>query len=335
LARLLLLLAFVFSRGLAAPAAGTVRIYLTPASTTVAVGQVFSVDLMVAAGSQPVAAVDAFLDYDPTLLRVVSITPDGAALPTTLMQTFDNLTGKITYSSGAALGGASATGTFRLATIRLQLQALGTTATTQLAFSFLRPLRYTDIFYMGLSVLGSASNADIIAPALQIPLRAGWNLVSFPIVPGVPSLPGFLGSNVADYTSVSTYNCSDQADPWKQYTGSGGDFTAVTQKQGVWIQTSSAVTLSVSGVIPLTSNIMLCQGWNLIGYPAHAERNLTTALAAIAGMFDRVLTFDAVSGTWHSYDVNRPAYANSLTTLQPGRGYWIRMNQAATLNVDY
>lgn len=333
LVRLLVLLFLIFNRGITAPVAGTVRIYLTPATVATAPGQEFTIDLMVDAGSQPVAAVDAFLHFNPTYLWVLGIVPDATALPTLLISAYDNAAGEVTYSAGKDPGGANATGTFRLATIRLR--AVGTTTGTQLAFVFQPPLRNTDIFYQGLSVFGSATNGNVTIPPLQIPLQAGWNLISIPIVPAAPSLPGLLVSIAPYYTSVSAYNCNDQADPWKQYTGAGSDLTTLTEKQGVWIQMSSAATLSITGTIPLSTSISLCQGWNLVGYPAHDERNLAMALASIAGKYGRVMTFDAAAGEWRSYDANRPPYANTLTTLRPGHGYWIWMNQAAVLTIDY
>jgi hypothetical protein len=324
---------FLIFRGVLAPAAGAARIYLTPATVTAAPGQEFTIDLMVDAGSQPVAAVDAFLDFNPTYLRVWGIVPDVAALPTVLISTFDNTSGQIAYSVGKALTGDDATGTFRLATIRLQ--AVGTTTGTQMAFAFQPPLRNTDIFYQGQSVFGSATNASVRVRPFQLPLQAGWNLVSMPLVPAVPSLPGLLGSIAPYYASVSAYNCNDQADPWKQHTGAGGDLTALTEKQGVWIQMSRAATLSITGTIPFSTSIPLCQGWNLVGYPAHDERSLATALASISGKYERVMSFDAAAGDWQSYNTGNPSYANTLTMLQPGRGYWIWMNQAAVLTIDY
>ncbi|MCC7186648.1 MAG: hypothetical protein IT185_10430 [Acidobacteria bacterium] len=142
------------------PQAGTVRTYLSPAVSSVTVGQEFNVNLVVAAGSQPVAAVDAFLDFAPAYVQVVSITPDTGALATVLLNSFDNSLGRITYAAGKALGGADATGTFRIAAVRLRAMA-GTTG-TNLAFAFEPPLRNTDAFHEGLSVLGTATGASVV-----------------------------------------------------------------------------------------------------------------------------------------------------------------------------
>ncbi len=159
-----------------AAAAGTVQFYLSPGVNTISLNQEFMVDLMLETGSQPVDAADAFLSYDPAYLQVVSITPDIAALPTILVASFDNAQGFIAYSAGKQLGGADASGTFRLATVRLR--ALAPTTGTDLTFVFQPPLHNTDAFYQGVSVMGSATNGSVViqgqaatptAPATKTP----------------------------------------------------------------------------------------------------------------------------------------------------------------------
>jgi hypothetical protein len=139
--------------------AGTVNIRISPAATTVPVGNTFNIDLMVDAGSQSVDAVDAFLDFNPTYLQVIGITPDLTALPTLLANSFDNTLGRIAYSAGKLVGGP-VTGTFRVASI--QFQAIAQTAGTGLTFAFQPPLRNTDAFYQGASVFGSATNGTVV-----------------------------------------------------------------------------------------------------------------------------------------------------------------------------
>jgi hypothetical protein len=138
---------------------GTVDLFIQPASTTVEVGQEFAVDIVVQAGQQPVDAVDAFVDFDPALVQVLEIMP-GTALPTFLQSSFDNTTGQINYSAGRPLVNGPASGTFTLATIRLR--ALAPTPGTQLTFVFEPPSRKTDVFFQGLSVFRSATDATVV-----------------------------------------------------------------------------------------------------------------------------------------------------------------------------
>ncbi len=138
---------------------GTVGLSIQPANTTVVVGQEFTLDIVVEAGAQPVDAVDAFVDFDPALLQVLELIP-GTTLPTILQSVFDNTAGQIDYAAGRPLGDGPASGTFTLATIRFR--AVAVTAGTQLTFVFDPPTRNTDVFFEGLSVLGSVTGATIV-----------------------------------------------------------------------------------------------------------------------------------------------------------------------------
>lgn len=141
--------------------AGTVVLRVEPAVSTVVTGQEFEVTLIVDAGSQPVDAVDAFLSFDPALLQVLDLAP-GAALPTILASSFDNTTGRISYSAGKQLGGPDPTGTFKLVVIHLQAQSTPAPGGTPIAFVFEPPARFTDVFFRGKSVFGSAQDGTVI-----------------------------------------------------------------------------------------------------------------------------------------------------------------------------
>ena len=141
---------------------GDADLSIVPSSKSVAVNEIFTVDIQVDAGSQLVDTVDAYLSFDRNYLRVVdasgnetnSITP-GSTLPLVLQNSADNSTGRITYSAGKQLGAPSPSGTFTLATIRFKAMAQTTGATV--AF-----LTGSDVFYQGDSVLGSTHDGAVI-----------------------------------------------------------------------------------------------------------------------------------------------------------------------------
>jgi len=86
---------------------------------------------------------------------------------------------------------------------------------------------------------------------------------------------------------------------------------------------SSGPTASVS--------IRLDRGWNLISFNViPADRDVAAVLSTIAGKYSLVETVDGVT---LSYRPGLPASANTLQILDPFHGYWIRMNQAATLTI--
>ena len=142
------------------PGTGPVNLVLIPQGYTGQVGEQFDVILEVQADTQVVDTVSAFVNFNPNVMQVLSVTP-GTALPLVLPGSdFNNTTGEINYEFGK-LGGPFPSGTFTLATVRLQ----GTAAV------FASPIEYncgsprtTDALSIGDSVLGALQNAFVTLP---------------------------------------------------------------------------------------------------------------------------------------------------------------------------
>ena len=143
------------------PPSSRVRLYVNPTTVTADVGGVFTLDVMVDAGAQPVNSVELYLNFNPALLRVVdasgnpvtTVEADPGALSTVLFNSADNSTGQIRYDAGK-LSGISPTGAFRVATLRFK--ALAETAGTSV--SYVAP---SDVFDGGSSVLGTMEGATV------------------------------------------------------------------------------------------------------------------------------------------------------------------------------
>ncbi|MDP5172876.1 MAG: malectin domain-containing carbohydrate-binding protein, partial [Bacteroidia bacterium] len=109
-------------------ASGQVAISIDPASPSVNVGDAFSVVIKVSTGAQQLDGVSTFLDFDPTLINVVSVTPSAtttSAFPNVLPSPFnpgtiyfDNTIGQIAYGAGTLSVGA-ALGDFDFVTLDL------------------------------------------------------------------------------------------------------------------------------------------------------------------------------------------------------------------------
>jgi len=137
------------------PVPGGVDLVIDPAIITVGQDNVFTLEVVIQAGSQPVDSAQVYLDFNPTYLNVLALT-GGLTLPTELDKSYNNTTGQISYS--AVTFGASATGTFTLVTI--QFQALAITARTDLTFCFTSP-RETKVRDSSVNVLGSSSGGQV------------------------------------------------------------------------------------------------------------------------------------------------------------------------------
>ena len=87
------------------------------------------------------------------------------------------------------------------------------------------------------------------------------------------------------------------------------------------------VSFALSGLGAGQSNkpISLAAGWNLVGYDAVYSQPVVHAISSIATLIVSIWGWN--NGQWLSYAPTRSV--NSLTTLEPGTGYWIKMKQPA------
>lgn len=175
---------------------------------------------------------------------------------------------------------------------------------------------------------------------VAVPLQTGWNLVSLPWHPDDTSATAVL-ANIADqYDVVYGYDAFDDGDPWKRYDPqadpSQNDLTAIDETMGLWILATEETLLSVSGSVPISVDIPLKTGWNLVGYPSLTTRSITEALSSIEGQYTLVYTYDPEDGSdpWKTYEAGAPSWVNDLTEMEPGRAYWLQVTEDCVWTVD-
>jgi len=173
------------------------------------------------------------------------------------------------------------------------------------------------------------------------PLVEGWNLISFPISPVSTVITEVLSTIEGSYDLVYAHDAMDTADPWKKYNVAAppflNDLTEVNETMGLWIRANEAVTLTVSGLAPSSTDIALRTGWNLVGYPSQTTRPLTEALQSIQGKYDLIYAYDATdtADPWKKYNVAAPPFLNDLTEMGSGYGYWISVTEDCVWTVEY
>lgn len=141
---------------------GDVLMSISPATSNVQVGDTFVVTIQVEAGSQDVEGVTAYLDFDPTVLQVQSMTPI-TTLSLTLQNTFDNTSGQIDYGI-ATFSAPYLTGTFDL--LEIEFQAIADNSSSTLAFQFVNP-RNTDVRAPGIAdtILTGSTDGNVVVGA--------------------------------------------------------------------------------------------------------------------------------------------------------------------------
>ena len=147
--------------------------------------------------------------------------------------------------------------------------------------------------------------------------KAGWHEMSFPVLPANGN-PATVFAPVEDKISYVTSGSLN----WNPTTG--GTLVTLEIGKGYWVNmTVPNVSWAVVGQGNPTVEIALKSGWNLIGYPlleaGEIETVLETALAT-----GKILYICSES----------KVYPGTLTTLIPGKGYWVYADEAVKIRFD-
>ncbi|KPK83380.1 MAG: hypothetical protein AMS27_13090, partial [Bacteroides sp. SM23_62_1] len=152
-----------------------------------------------------------------------------------------------------------------------------------------------------------------------------WRLISLSKQPANTDIGAVLDSIIDKVISVWAYSEGS----WKVYDPENPGFSDLTTMEagsGYWLHLSVLASLTVSGSAP-SNSIELTSGWNLVGYNSDTSQSVSDALASIEGKYISVWAY--INGFWQVYDPNNPGFSD-LTTMEPGYGYWINMNEACT-----
>ncbi len=199
------------------------------------------------------------------------------------------------------------------------------------------------------------SNKSITANFVQsitthsIPLVEGWNLVSFNVHPADTAVAAVLATVDGNYDLVFAWDATgahSSSGNWVKYDATAPGYqntlSDLDETMGFWIHMTAADTLEVTGSVPGTTTINLstnAAGWNLVGYASSLNRDLPGALSdhGVGTDFSLVFAYHAgdAADPWKLFDRAVDPYANDLTELAPGWGYWIKVSAGSDWSVDY
>ncbi|MBW2107233.1 MAG: VCBS repeat-containing protein, partial [Deltaproteobacteria bacterium] len=160
--------------------------------------------------------------------------------------------------------------------------------------------------------------------------HAGWNFFSLEVEPDDPAVASVLAPIAGKYTEVWTFDAASQQSQGYIVGQGTNDLTELHAQKGYIINVTEANVFMISGT-RTTNPIDLEAGWNLIACPADAPMPVIEALSSIGGKYTAVWTYDTTSTSWKDFVYRQPAFVNNLQIMQPGRAYWIHMNEAAQL----
>ena len=153
-----------------------------------------------------------------------------------------------------------------------------------------------------------------------IALTAGWNLISLNLVPASYSVTDvFAGIGGLLQAKGETLSHAPAMD------AHFNTLANLAVDEGYWVNLSAPATLTVEGspVDASATPIALQAGWNLVSYLPADALPVSTALSSISPY---LLSVDHLGQTYPAAKAGA-----SLTLMEPGKGYWIKVSQACTL----
>jgi hypothetical protein len=156
-------------------------------------------------------------------------------------------------------------------------------------------------------------------------LVPGWNWISFNVLPANLSLDSVFTGILSQIEQVKTQSQSAIriSNTWK---GDLANMNGIGSYKMYKVKVSQACTFTVSGTaIAAATPIPLVNGWNWVAYLPTSAMSITTALASINGQVQEVKSLT------QSATYNGTLWTGTLTTMQPGQGYAIKMSAPGTL----
>lgn len=138
-----------------------------------------------------------------------------------------------------------------------------------------------------------------------INLSAGWNMVSFPMIPSNPSFSSIF-SNVG-YYQVLTWNGNGYVTPTTAEAGTG-----------YWILVLNNTNITITGQPVTNYQLSVQPGWSVIG---GINGKTVNAYYLFGGSFYELLTW------------NGSQYVTA-TTIEPGKSYWLLVTSTTNVTVS-
>ncbi|MFO7992283.1 MAG: right-handed parallel beta-helix repeat-containing protein [Thermoplasmata archaeon] len=129
--------------------------------------------------------------------------------------------------------------------------------------------------------LMSPTNTDTYSLDLSAGGKSdGWQFISFPMIPHDESIEDVLNYIDGNYDKVMYYDSTD--DQWESTimnrTDHYNNLEKINHTMGFWVHMTSDDTLVIEGNKPVSTDIVLEPGWNMVGYPSGTNRTAEEVL---------------------------------------------------------
>lgn len=207
-----------------------------------------------------------------------------------------------------------------------ELTTVGSQSATGAFFRYLSPGSYSlkascvgyDDQYFENVIVSSAQATPLnivfgVLPAqLELAFEAGWNLISYNVLPQGEELQPNAIPNLLQIKDLSQSFNPAMADHFNT-------LSSLKASAGYWVKVSAPATLNLQGSWAANASIPLNAGWNLVGYLPATSLPVATALASILPLLQEVRYQDELFTR------------DELTTMAAGKAYWIKVSEACLL----
>lgn len=172
-----------------------------------------------------------------------------------------------------------------------------------------------------------ANNVSVFENEFDINLSEGWNLVSLPRELTNPEVGAVLCASQGNIELILGFDREGLT-----YDPSLPEFNTLQEFQeglAYWIKTTQPSVLRINGVdVSPQKPLFLNEGWNLISFLPNSTMPVEEAFDSLGSDVELVLGF--VNGAT-SYYSSIPPELNTLSSLEPGQGYWLKLNRPSVL----
>lgn len=168
-----------------------------------------------------------------------------------------------------------------------------------------------------------------VKPA-EFAMKAGWNMVSFQLEPGVTDTETVLAPIMDKVSAIWAYDTS--ADYWFRYDKNSpfpwlNDLEDMHCFVGYWLLMDDDASLPVNGTFA-PGPVHLHVGWNLVGHRSIETVDLMDAVGLILDKLNSIWTYDTTEDKWLRYDKISPfPWLNDLQQIEPGKAYWVHVTE--------
>jgi hypothetical protein len=176
-----------------------------------------------------------------------------------------------------------------------------------------------------ITVAGQTFTVNQSGNAVVFNLDAGWNWISFNVLPSDRTLNSLFSGILSQIEQVKSQTQSAIYSNG-QWRGDLANLEGISQGMMYKIKVTQPCTLTIIGPsIAANQPIALSTGWNWVAFLPQTTRSLSSALGSIT---EQVIQIKSQS---QSAAYSNGQWSGSLIQLEPGKGYCLQLNAPATL----